>query len=363
VKVLNSDSGINLVYSMHDWISDCSVFNSTWLGIWLGDSDENAICNNVVSGNHGAGIGLGGSGDNNNLLADNQVSFTTGHGFDIVGINNTITSNQVWNNTDGVLLDMANQTIVSDNDISNNSEYGVNLIDAAEDNTFYENTIQNNWVGICGEYSQGNSGNNNLFYHNNIIDNTLQLIMPPQSSNAWDAGYPSGGNYWSDYNGTDSFGGPFQNMSGADGIGDSPYIDYAWNVTDRYPLMGMFSDFNATSQRHVQTVCNSTISDFHFNGTALIFNVSGENGTTGFCRICIPAALINGTLRVFVNGTEVPYKLLPNSNSTQSYLYFTYHHSTQEVVVAPEFPTFIVLPFFLIAALMGVALYKKKANP
>ena len=53
---------------------------------------------------------------------------------------------------------------------------------------------------------------------------------------------------------------------------------YACNI-DNYPLMGMFIDFNATSDHLIQTICNSTISGFQFNGTATMFDVSGENGT------------------------------------------------------------------------------------
>jgi hypothetical protein len=49
-------------------------------------------------------------------------------------------------------------------------------------------------------------------------------------ANAWDDGYPSGGNYWSDYTGTDA---------NYDGIGDTPYTIDALNQ-DRYPLMGPF---------------------------------------------------------------------------------------------------------------------------
>ncbi len=125
--------------------------------------------------------------------------------------------------------------------------------------------------------------------------------------------------------------------------------------------MGMFSDFKATSDHSIQTVCNSTISDFQFNGTAICFNVTAQDDTTGFCRVCIPTALLNDTYRVFVNGTEVSHTVLPFSNSTHSYLYFTYPHSTQEVVIIPEFPLFTILPFFMIVTLF-FALISRKAR-
>lgn len=57
--------------------------------------------------------------------------------------------------------------------------------------------------------------------------------------NFWDNGYPTGGNYWSDYNGTDFYGGPHQNETGSDGIGDTPYCILLGNRTmnvDNYPL-------------------------------------------------------------------------------------------------------------------------------
>ena len=147
-----------------------------------------------------------------------------------------------------------------------------------------------------------------------------------------------------------------------DGIGDSSYEIDSMN-TDHYPLMGMFSDFPATLEEetyHVTTACNSTISAFQFNGTAIIFNVSGEDGTIGFCRILIPTALMNATYKVFVNGTEVSYTLLPFSNSTYSYLYFTYNHSTQEVIIIPEFPSLLILPLFMMATLLIVIFYRRQ---
>jgi hypothetical protein len=89
------------------------------------------------------------------------------------------------------------------------------------------------------------------------------------------------------------------------------------------------------------------------------FDVSGENGTTGFCRICIPTALMNATYRVFVNGTEVSYNLLLSSNEAYSYVYFNYTHSTQEVIIIPEFPSFLILPLFMTLAVFAACVKRK----
>jgi len=69
----------------------------------------------------------------------------------------------------------------------------------------------------------------NMIFHNNLINNTNQIRLS-HSGSTWDNDYPSGGNYLSDYNGTDSDG---------DGIGDSPYI-IDENNQDNYPLMEPF---------------------------------------------------------------------------------------------------------------------------
>jgi parallel beta-helix repeat protein len=88
-----------------------------------------------------------------------------------------------------------------------------------------------------------NSGKtkDNKIYHNNFVNNADQV--EPDSSplyNAWDNGYPSGGNYWSDYNGSDLYHGSGQNLIGTDGIGDTAYSICNYNQ-DHYPLMGQWS--------------------------------------------------------------------------------------------------------------------------
>jgi hypothetical protein len=210
------------------------------------------------------------------------------------------------------------------------------------------------------------SSSNNTIHHNNFVDNHQQ-VSSNTSMNVWDDGYPSGGNYWSDYTGSDYSQGSDQNISGSDGIGDSRHgvnsnllIPPELVQFDNYPLMGQFSDFNATSAHHVQIICNSTISDFQFNDTTISFNVSGENDTAGFCRICIPTALMNAPYKVYVNGTEVSYTLLSCSNETYSYLYFNYTHSTQEVIIIPESPSLLILSLFMTLTTLAVAFTKKR---
>ena len=243
------------------------------------------------------------------------------------GENCYISDNQIINDTFGIYLECSVATptlsVITQNYIAN-SYVGI-YAEESYNTTFIANTIvnsSNKGVNLfASEY--------NTFYNNNFINNSVQVFNWGESGewpNTWDNGNSSGGNYWSDYNG---------NNTNNDGFGNIPYNVGPYEVgnLDYYPLLGVFNSFNATSQYSVETVCNSTISDFQFNGTALLFNVTGENGTTGFCRVSFPTALLNGTLTVFVNGTEVPYTLLPQSNSTESYLYFTYSHSTEQVTI------------------------------
>jgi parallel beta-helix repeat protein len=257
--------------------------------------------------------------------------------------NNTIENSRLVGNSYGLEQFESNNNTVIRNTFAKSGQ-GIFYV-GCNGNTIVGNTIENSTY--MGVYISSSS--NNLIYHNNFVQNAIQ-VSPTRDSNSWDNGYPSGGNYWSDYNGFDS---------DPDGIGDTEYVIDTDNI-DHYPLMGMFSDFNATLEHHVQTICDSSITDFQSSGTSISFNVTGEDGTSGFCRICIPTALMNETYRIFVNGTEIQHTLLPCSNGTYSYLYFSYTHSTEEVIIIPEFPSFLILPLFFIPTLLAVIVYRKK---
>jgi len=310
--------------------------------------------------------------------------------------NNTISGNKITAfDYYGVYMTYASHNTISGNTITApgaGHRHGIYLVETSGNNIISGNYIDGTFMnGIMGEGSSNNiisgntlkwsanaifldGGSNNRIYNNNFLFNTGYGCYLDAFNTTLDAGYPLGGNYWDKYNGSDLLSGLFQNETGSDGIGDTPTY---WG--DNYPLVGMFSDFNATSEYNVQTICNSPgpisndlpmqwsppISDFQYNGTAIGFNVTAHicgdhTDTTGFCRICIPRALMNETYQVFVNGTEVPSNLLPCSNTTHSYLYFTYNHSTQEVIIIPEFPSFLIPPLLTIATLMAVIVYRRK---
>ena len=190
--------------------------------------------NIVIDGNgytlqgSGTGIGIYLSGRENVTVRNTQIKDFY-HGI-LLGSssNNRISGNSITaNNYDGIGLYASSANSISGNSIANNG-YGIRLNSEYNDNCISANNITNNGYGIyLNSYFPVPS--RNKIYHNNFINNVQQVLFIGELSgnNVWDDGYPSGGNYWSDYTGVDANG---------DGIGDTPYVIDA-NNQDHYPLM------------------------------------------------------------------------------------------------------------------------------
>jgi parallel beta-helix repeat protein len=122
---------------------------------------------------------------------------------------------------------------VSDNLIANNSAAGIFLEGHVEtglvysETTIIENTITNNWAGLSSYLHS-----DNRICHNSFINNTLQTLLTTGDTHIWDDGYPSGGNYWSDYE--ERY--PDAEEIDGSGIWGTPYV-IDENNTDYYPLM------------------------------------------------------------------------------------------------------------------------------
>jgi parallel beta-helix repeat protein len=230
----NSGHGIRLEYSSNNSISENNITNNSH-GIWLSESsNHNSISGNSITVNYGGnGISLY-SSSNYNSISGNNITNSFYDGITLSeSSNNSIVGNNITNSSyDGITLGQSSNNSIVGNNITNSDNYGIDLSGGSSNNSIAENSITNNRYGIYLGIPIRPS--NNRFWHNNFIGNTRQVYdaawyFPGHSPsiNVWDDGYPSGGNYWSDYTGVDANG---------DGIGDTPYI-IDENNRDRYPLM------------------------------------------------------------------------------------------------------------------------------
>jgi nitrous oxidase accessory protein NosD len=249
----NPDAGI-FVNSYYINILENIIINNRY-GIYIqGGMSHMLISNNRITNNRGDGINLySGSGRitiSDNIIANNDQQGASGRG----GIsmfssnNNIISGNTITNNSGWGNIDMANGcygNIITENNIEHDVK-GIYIYPSCHDNIFSYNWFHNSGIGIyiksdnehnlifCNNFTNNSYGIwfdkyssvNNTIFHNNFMNNMVHAIDP--FSNYWDDGYPSGGNFWDDYTGSDTNG---------DRIGDTPYAISYGNNADHYPLM------------------------------------------------------------------------------------------------------------------------------
>lgn len=193
----------------------------------------------------------------NRLNNDSYAFFLQG------GTNYALTGNTAIGDRDGGLSANSVQGFVlAGNNFSDDAAADLITLDflaveglAATDNTFALDNEALYVEGMSSGMVVGNAfPNDNIsidvngpieaqIYHNDFVtDGKWLLAGGPVLS--WDNGYPSGGNFWSNYSGVDRFHGVGQDVLGSDGIGDTPMVINA-NGSDRYPLMSPWADHAA----------------------------------------------------------------------------------------------------------------------
>lgn len=202
--------GIYLFYSpKHINISGNSITSNIWYGIMTG---ERGVFQSMS-------ILSAESYDFVSIYGNNISNNGKGIRFDPSCKNNSIIGNNITNNSIGIRLDTSSNNIISGNHIMGNGD--AIILGYSTNNTISGNYIANNGCGTRGWEFSGD-----MFCHNNFINNS---VYPYENyANIWDNGVE--GNYWSDYNGTDS---------DSDGIGDIPYIIDDLNQ-DNCPLMSPY---------------------------------------------------------------------------------------------------------------------------
>jgi len=253
-------------------ISNCSIYNNVFAGIYTWGSKDIEIFNNIIYENGIRGIalsdvknikiyentiynheweGIDCQGCLNITIHNNNIS-DNGNGLwwvrggihiddclDSIIENNTIQSsnrcgiaiensqynqivgNNIFNSENGTLLQYCSHNNITGNIIANSNDQGIKIF-ISDNNIVCGNTIINSVRAIMS-----NSPNDiNYLFHNNFVNSTNSHTHD-NSMSVWDNGYPSGGNYWDDYIGNDN---------NEDGVGDIPYFFPEWK-NDNYPLM------------------------------------------------------------------------------------------------------------------------------
>jgi len=362
----NSVNGISMSKSLNNIVVDNWAVNNTWVGIGLWHSVGNTVKSNIAENNRDNGIyvydstynailnnwalnnrwnGISISESSNNIIHGNTVMNNTRQGIGSWdSSSNTVSSNWAesnmlngfyfWNSTDyivvsnwaldngyhGIAIDKSRKNLIGSNMVANNTWQGIilwhsvnntirsNLAQNNEDNGFYlynstSNTITGNTAIRNKRYGIWTyDASNNLIYNNDFVDNKVKQAYNTDSMNIWDKGYEYGGNYWSDYIGKDEFSGPNQNVTGSDGIGDTPYV-IDKNNQDRYPRM--------TTLVYDVTIINVTSSIHTYAGWTVDINVTIKNNGYTMEDLIVVAYYDNNTI-----GTATIIGLAPGGNVT-----------------------------------------------
>jgi parallel beta-helix repeat protein len=210
---------------------------NTYYGIFCSSQSSITISENNITSNFKDGVRF--CGGSLNKISENNISENTQSGVAIEGYSNSISRNSIKNNNRGIGLG-SSYSLVFGNTLCGNDESG--LYFAGSKNIVSANNIsENKWGNYFTPYFAAPNGNK--FYHNNFLDNEVNVgSSSSYNIQFWDNGYPSGGNYWSDYR-TEY---PNAAEVDASGIGDMPYVIDA-NSTDNYPLLAPFAILNASS--------------------------------------------------------------------------------------------------------------------
>jgi len=222
LNLTNNAEGILLAFTKNSTITQNTITNNGAGIELLGSSRNNTISGNYIINNEGIGIRLYGSPENN--IFGNTITNNGNHGVLLYfSDDNTIFGNNLTANEFGIYLYGSSYNNLSSNSIINNIGVGLWFFGSSH-NKIIGNNITDNQRSIYFEMQAFN----NTIYHNNVVNNALQVFADTDSVNSWDNGVE--GNYWSNYNGTDNDG---------DGIGDTLYV-IDENNQDYYPLMTEF---------------------------------------------------------------------------------------------------------------------------
>jgi hypothetical protein len=141
------------------------------------------------------------------------------------------------------------------------------------------------------------------------------------------------------------------------------------------PLISTITNYTVIKEdTPYSIVIKSNSSDFglRFNESRseISFEIYGRAGTSGFCDVLIPKAVLHGSYAVFIDGIPIPYIL--SERQTDVLIHFEYEHSSHEIKIylesekiEPSIPWLHILPLtliFIVLLSIRVHYLKKEAS-
>ncbi len=307
-------NGLMVTESSEVNVSDSEISTNNCGGITISRSANFTLEHSVISRNS---EGLFEDGSANATVRDNLIASNSHTGARLGGGANLVVSqNHIQDNGgDGLILDNVVSASVQENWVSGNQGAGI-WIAAPNGLNVTANTVIYNNVGISFDPYGGNFVYNAVIYHNNFVYNVdHQADHSAGRVMSWDNGYPSGGNYWSDYTGLDHCGGSNQDIcTQPDGIGDTPYAGIIQILTgypyrersplvDHYPLIKPFGNITLDTSPP-NWPGGSTLTSTRLNSTTVSLQWSKAGDDTWVSRYQISE---NGTLIATVPGNILSY--------------------------------------------------------
>ncbi len=216
---------------------DNDITHNPQYGVFINGDNDSKVQNNRILFNCGGICGIYGQYTQRLSILDNNISYGTGDGLYLSQfLNGTISRNMIGHNANrGMTLWNCNMNTINDNNISNNNGEGY-WSSNSNNNYIHNNSFRDNTQeGV--RLDSGCMGDR--IFHNDFIGNSIvPQAYDLSGASFWNATYPVGGNFWSDYTGTDTMHGPYpQSLAGPDGMGETVEPTSGAGTPDYYPLM------------------------------------------------------------------------------------------------------------------------------
>jgi len=294
-------------YSNHNSISGNNITSNKYLGIFLVSSSYNNIVGNNIRANKLDGIWPNGF-SNNNSISENNI--TENHnGIYIYGSsNNNVNENNITeNNGDGISLESSSKNNISGNSVTENKGNGIYFYDSPNNNIDRNNVTNNAFSGITLIRSSFNNVS-----RSNIANSWIGIIFESSSNNNM-VGNKITASEWS---------GIWLNSSSNNCIYQNDFVGNTRQVYD-------------PSWDHPEKPFSINTWDDGYP--------CGGNYWSDYEQ-----RYPNATEMDDSDIWDTPYVI--DSNNIDNY------------PIVPEFPSFLILPLFMIATLLAVIAYRKKKS-